>query len=301
MAKKKDSKSVYDNLQDQITSLKTALNDQSSKLSKKARKEYKVQLKALKKQAKPLQQAYEEVQIQQAGFTAAYDALAAKLFGSEDKKSKKKKNKKKSSKKKDTKLIVKAPTKNKAAAKDAKAAGIKAKVDKPRKPGRPTGSKNKKTSSVNTVSTTGTVQAPATTTGTRGRTPAGTNKAKASTATGAATGTSSKRGSGPRSGLTKSGVPRKKPGPKPKGDRLPKGKKADGSDDLTVISGIGASVERKLIEGGIASFRELGKASVTRLKTLISSSGPRYRNYDPTPWREQAKLANAGKWDELKK
>ena len=80
---------------------------------------------------------------------------------------------------------------------------------------------------------------------------------------------------------------------------MPKGKKADGSDDLTIINGIGASVERKLNEGGITTFRDLGKASTVRMKALISTCGPRYRNYDPSPWRAQAKLAHAGKWNEL--
>jgi hypothetical protein len=36
------------------------------------------------------------------------------------------------------------------------------------------------------------------------------------------------------------------------------------------------------------------------LKGILEEAGSRYKMHDPTTWPQQAKLAEEGKWDELK-
>ena len=71
-------------------------------------------------------------------------------------------------------------------------------------------------------------------------------------------------------------------------------------DDLKKIEGIGPKIEGLFNEAGITTFKQFIKTNPTKLKDILLASGPRYRLADPTTWQEQAKLADAGKWDELK-
>jgi small subunit ribosomal protein S1 len=78
-------------------------------------------------------------------------------------------------------------------------------------------------------------------------------------------------------------------------------KKADTkADDLKKIEGIGPKIAEKLSEAGIADFKALAEADVDTLKGILEEAGSRYKMHDPTTWPEQAKLAEAGNWDELK-
>ena len=326
MAKTKKNAATFEELQEQINELSAKLDKRKNKLSDKARKAYTQQIKALKKQAKPLQKAYDELRVQQAGFSAAYDVLLERLKGKskDSKKTSKKKSKKvskKNSKPVDTELVVKAPTKDIAAETDAKAAGIEPKskprkttgsrapkasttmgaatassTAKPRRRGRPPGSKNSTSSTKTATATTST----STNTSTNTKTPQADNGSTKSPETNSSVGKTTTRRTRRQSkpGFKLDGTPRKKPGRKA-GPKLPAGKRADGSDNLSAIKGIGPTVDRKLVEGGITTFAQLSRASVTRLKALIASAGPRYRNHDPSPWKEQAKLAAAGKWDQM--
>lgn len=70
-------------------------------------------------------------------------------------------------------------------------------------------------------------------------------------------------------------------------------------DDLKKIEGIGPKIAGLLVADGIASFAALGKAKQTKLKAILEAAGPRYKMHNPTTWPEQAKLAAAGKWDQL--
>ena len=72
-------------------------------------------------------------------------------------------------------------------------------------------------------------------------------------------------------------------------------------DDLKKIEGIGPKIASILIEKGIATFDKLSKSSVKVLEGILKEAGPRYAMHKPGSWPKQAKLASAGKWDELKK
>ncbi|MEL6969132.1 MAG: glycoside hydrolase family 13 [Bacteroidota bacterium] len=71
-------------------------------------------------------------------------------------------------------------------------------------------------------------------------------------------------------------------------------------DDLKKIEGIGPKIAGLLVADGITTFAALGKAKQTKLKAILEAAGSRYKMHDPTTWPQQAKLAAAGKWEQLK-
>jgi large subunit ribosomal protein L17 len=73
------------------------------------------------------------------------------------------------------------------------------------------------------------------------------------------------------------------------------------SDDLTKIEGVGPKISEILISANITSFEILAETDVQKLTELLSEAGSQFKSHDPQTWPEQAKLAAAGKWDELKK
>ncbi|UBM60860.1 hypothetical protein LAG90_09460 [Marinilongibacter aquaticus] len=70
-------------------------------------------------------------------------------------------------------------------------------------------------------------------------------------------------------------------------------------EDLTKIEGIGKKIAELLVKDGIDTFAKLGKATQKSLKAVLEAAGPRYKMHDPKTWAKQAKLAAAGKWEEL--
>ncbi len=68
-------------------------------------------------------------------------------------------------------------------------------------------------------------------------------------------------------------------------------------EDLTVIEGIGIKVAAVLNASGIRRYQELGNTTPAEIKALLAAAGNRISN--PSTWPEQARLAAAGKWDEL--
>ena len=70
------------------------------------------------------------------------------------------------------------------------------------------------------------------------------------------------------------------------------------TDDLTRIDGIGPKISEVLRAAGIASYAQLASTDVGRLKQILDEAGIRIA--DPGTWPEQARLAAAGDWDELK-
>ena len=78
-------------------------------------------------------------------------------------------------------------------------------------------------------------------------------------------------------------------------------KKATKGDDLKRIEGIGPKIAGLLNEAGIATFDQLGKAPEKKLADVLQAAGARFRLANHKTWQEQAKLAAAGKSDELKK
>ena len=70
-------------------------------------------------------------------------------------------------------------------------------------------------------------------------------------------------------------------------------------DRLTRIEGIGLKVEAILQAAGINSFKKLAAAKKKMLSQLLERAGSPYHMMDPSTWARQAKLAEAGRWEEL--
>jgi len=69
-------------------------------------------------------------------------------------------------------------------------------------------------------------------------------------------------------------------------------------DDLEIIEGIGPKIASVFKAAGIVTFQQLAQADPAHLETVLREAGLRLA--DPTTWPEQARLAAAGQWDELK-
>ncbi len=66
------------------------------------------------------------------------------------------------------------------------------------------------------------------------------------------------------------------------------------ADDLRQLHGLGPKVERLLHDAGIYTFGEVANLSDDEWRTILQPAGPRFRRFDPTPWREQAAAAAQG-------
>lgn len=86
----------------------------------------------------------------------------------------------------------------------------------------------------------------------------------------------------------------------PVAKKAPAKKAATKGDDLTKIEGVGPKVMEVLVESGIATYADLAKTESTKIAEILIEANSRYKMFDPTTWPEQAQLAAADKWDELK-
>jgi len=68
-------------------------------------------------------------------------------------------------------------------------------------------------------------------------------------------------------------------------------------DNLTLIEGIGPKIQGLLQDVGITTFAQLADADVDHLVELLKGAG--LHMVDPETWKEQARLAAGGKWEEL--
>jgi len=74
------------------------------------------------------------------------------------------------------------------------------------------------------------------------------------------------------------------------------------SDNLTKIEGIGPKIASILSDTGYETFAKLSKAKPEKIREiLLEKGGKRYAMHDPETWNKQAQLADAEKWEELKK
>lgn len=73
---------------------------------------------------------------------------------------------------------------------------------------------------------------------------------------------------------------------------------AQPADDLEIIEGIGPKIAGVFKAAGMLTFQQLAQADPAHLQGLLREAGMRLA--DPTSWPEQARLAAAGQWDELK-
>jgi len=93
------------------------------------------------------------------------------------------------------------------------------------------------------------------------------------------------------------------PEPAKKATAKPKAPKAEKAvvpvEDLTKIEGIGKKIATILNAEGIRTFKDLGKSSIKKLQLILDAAGSKFAMHDPATWPKQAKLAAAGKWDDL--
>ena len=68
-------------------------------------------------------------------------------------------------------------------------------------------------------------------------------------------------------------------------------------DDLTKIKGIGPKMDQALRSAGIRSFQELAVVQEGKLESILEAANARI--VDPSTWKEQARLAVRGAWEEL--
>ncbi|PMD97322.1 hypothetical protein BWI97_06730 [Siphonobacter sp. BAB-5405] len=71
-------------------------------------------------------------------------------------------------------------------------------------------------------------------------------------------------------------------------------------DDLKKIEGIGPKIEKLLHEAGIKTFAQLAVAEPSHVMSILRAAGSRFQIQDPNTWPRQARLAQEGKWDELR-
>ena len=73
------------------------------------------------------------------------------------------------------------------------------------------------------------------------------------------------------------------------------------ADELTKIEGINKKVEALLTKENIKTFKDLAKCTIKKLQLILDGAGSKFSIYNPATWPKQAKLAAAGKWEELSK
>jgi len=72
-------------------------------------------------------------------------------------------------------------------------------------------------------------------------------------------------------------------------------------DDLKVVQGIGPKISKILINRGITTWKQLSETLPDTIREyLVQDGGERYRIHNPSTWPDQARLADEGRWDELK-
>lgn len=74
-----------------------------------------------------------------------------------------------------------------------------------------------------------------------------------------------------------------------------------GPDNLEIIEGIGPSIAHLMRSSGVNSFAKLAGMSIAGLQAILDRGGPRFRMANPQTWAEQAALAVANRWADLRR
>lgn len=74
-----------------------------------------------------------------------------------------------------------------------------------------------------------------------------------------------------------------------------------GPENLEIIEGIGPSIAHLLRSSGVGTFAQLATTTVPALQAILDKGGPRFRVANPQTWAEQAGLAAANRWAELRR
>jgi len=70
-------------------------------------------------------------------------------------------------------------------------------------------------------------------------------------------------------------------------------------EDLTKIIGVTTKIQSLLKSESITTYQELGKCTIKKLLLILDIANNKKKINYYTTWAKQAKLAAAGKWDEL--
>jgi len=73
-----------------------------------------------------------------------------------------------------------------------------------------------------------------------------------------------------------------------------------GADNLEIIEGIGPKIAHLLRTNGVTSFAKLAGMTVPALRAILDKGGERFRINNPQTWAEQAGLAAANRWADLR-
>jgi predicted flap endonuclease-1-like 5' DNA nuclease len=74
-----------------------------------------------------------------------------------------------------------------------------------------------------------------------------------------------------------------------------------GPDNLEIIEGIGPVIANLMRNNGVGTFAKLAGVPVTALQAILDQGGTRFRTANPGTWAEQAALAAANRWADLRR
>jgi len=74
-----------------------------------------------------------------------------------------------------------------------------------------------------------------------------------------------------------------------------------GVDNLEVIEGIGPAIANLLRRNGVVSFAALAAMARPAIQAILDKGGDRFRVANPETWAEQAALAAANRWADLRR
>jgi predicted flap endonuclease-1-like 5' DNA nuclease len=74
-----------------------------------------------------------------------------------------------------------------------------------------------------------------------------------------------------------------------------------GPDNLEIIEGIGPSIAHLMRSSGVGTFAKLAGMTVPALQAILDKGGTRFRIANPQTWAEQAALAAANRWADLRR
>ena len=74
-----------------------------------------------------------------------------------------------------------------------------------------------------------------------------------------------------------------------------------GPDNLEIIEGIGPSIAHLMRSNGVGTFAKLAGTSIAALQAIHDKGGTRFRVANPQTWAEQAGLAAANRWADLRR
>jgi len=73
-----------------------------------------------------------------------------------------------------------------------------------------------------------------------------------------------------------------------------------GTDDLTVIEGIGPKINELMKSHGVGTFADVASSSVAKLQGVLDAGGSSFKLANPETWPHQAQLIVDNRWNDLK-